>query len=104
MSIHSHNIQAILGLYRHWQHLKWIFDLARVLLLMLVNSSHRLHVLAQIGIFIGVIYSLYRMDHTKQFILMAVQPLEQQHSHILGHIQHTKYQLFYIMFVVYNAH
>ncbi len=65
---------------------------------MLVNSSHGLDVLAQTGNFIGVIYTLSRMDNIKQFILLAAQSLEQQHSHILGHIQHIKHQLFNIIF------
>ena len=65
---------------------------------MLVNSSHGLDVLARTGNFITVIYTLNRMDNIKQFILLAAQSLEQQHSHILGLIQHIKHQLFYIIF------
>ena len=61
--IHSHKDIAILGLYRHWQHLIWIFGMTKVLLLMLKHSSHGLHVLARIGNFIGVIYTLNRMDN-----------------------------------------
>ena len=60
--IHGHKVQAILDLYSHWQHLIWIFGLAKVLLLILVNSSHGQDVLARTGTFIRVIYSLNRMD------------------------------------------
>jgi hypothetical protein len=96
---HGHQDTAILGLYRHWQHLIWIFGLAKVLLLMLVNSSHGLHVLVPTGNFFTVIYTLNRMDNLKQFILLsAAQSMELQHSHMLGHIQLIKRQLFNIMF------
>ncbi len=60
---HGHNGIATLGLYRHWQHLIWIFGMAKVLLLMLKHSSHGLDVLARTGYFISVIYTLNRMDN-----------------------------------------
>ncbi len=60
--IHGHEAQATLELYRHLQHLIWIFGLAKVLLLMLVNSSHGLNVLAPTGIFIGVDYTINLME------------------------------------------
>ena len=38
------------------------------------------------------------MDNLNQFILLlAAQPLEIQHLHILGHIQLIKHQLFHII-------
>jgi hypothetical protein len=55
MVIHGHNYKATLGLYSHWQHLILIYGQAKVLLLMLVNSSHGLDVLARTGTFIRVI-------------------------------------------------
>ena len=70
---------------------------------MLVNSTRCLYVLAKTGNFISVIYTLIRMDYLKQFILLEAQPLELQHSHIFGHIQLIKHQLFYIMGAILNA-
>ncbi len=102
--IHGHKAQAILGLYSQWQHLKWIFGLAKVLLLMLVNSSQCLNVLARTGNLLSVFYTLNRMDYIKQFFLLsAAQSLEKQRSHILGHIQLINHQLFNIMNAKYNA-
>ena len=63
----------------------------------LVKYSHGMDVLATTGKLFGVVYTLNRMDNFNQFILMAAQPLEIQHSHILGHIQHNKHQLLNII-------
>ena len=70
---------------------------------MLKHSFQSLDVLVHTGNFIGVVYTLNRMDNIKQFILLPAQSLEQQHSHILGLIQHIKHQLFYIIIAEYYA-
>ncbi len=78
--------------------------MAKVLLLMLVNSSQCLNVLARTGNLKSVFYTLNRMDYIKQFFLLSsAQSLEQQHSHILGHIQLINHQLFNIISAKYHA-
>ena len=54
-------------------------------------------VVAQIGIFLGVDYSINRVDGILMFIILAVQLLELQHSLILGHTTHTNHQLYNII-------
>ena len=72
---------------------------------MLVNSSNGLYVLVNIGNLNRVNYTLNRMDYLNQFfLLLAALLLEIQYSHILGHIQLIKYQLFHIIGAIYNAH
>ena len=43
------------------------------------------------------------MDNTNPFMQLVAQLLELQHSHILGHIQHIKHQLFNIISAKYHA-
>jgi hypothetical protein len=79
--------------------------MAKVLLLILKNSSQYLQLIASTGTFMSVVYTLNRMDKlNKFFLLSAVQPLDQQHSHILGYLQLIKHQLFNIIGAKYNAH
>ncbi len=54
-------------------------------------------VVAQIGIFLGVDYTLNRVDIKLMFIILAVQLLELQHSLIIGHKTHTNHQLYNII-------
>ena len=91
--IHGQQEQATLGFYLHWQHLMWIFGLAKLLLLILVNSSQWLAVLAITSNYIGVIYSLNRMDIIlAQYSLHLAQPLDKQHFNMHGRIINIKHQ------------
>ncbi len=97
--IHIHKEQATLGQYLHWQHLMWIFGPAKLLLLMLVNSSQWLAVLAINGNCIGVIYILNQMDNClDKYTLQAAPLLDKQHFHMHGLIIHTKHQHCNIIF------
>ena len=89
-----------LGLYLHRHHLMLIFGLAKVLLLMLVNSSQWLAVLAITGNYNTVIYTLNRMDNILELYthLSVSPPLVKLHFHMHGLIIHTKHQHCNIIF------